>query len=56
MADELTPQEKIALINVNLQEVLKPELIEDVIVRQNRPLKIYWGAPSFPMIQLIPPY
>ncbi|PGH13019.1 tyrosine-tRNA ligase [Polytolypa hystricis UAMH7299] len=41
---ELTPQEKIALINQNLQEVLKPEIIEDVIVRQNRPLVIYWGT------------
>ncbi|KAI9701821.1 MAG: hypothetical protein M1836_001165 [Candelina mexicana] len=44
MADSLSAQEKIALINENLQEVLKPEIIEDVIIKQNRPLKIYWGT------------
>ncbi|EEH47605.2 tyrosine-tRNA ligase [Paracoccidioides brasiliensis Pb18] len=44
MTTELTPQEKIALIYQNLQEVLKPEIIEDVIVRQNRPLKVYFGT------------
>lgn len=43
MAEELSPQEKIALITENLQEVLKPEIIEDVILKQNRPLRIYWG-------------
>lgn len=48
MASELGPHEKIALIKQNLQEVLKPEILEDVIVKQGRPLKIYWGiaAPS----------
>ena len=40
---ELSPQEKIALINQHLQEVLKPEIIDDVIVKQNRPLVVYWG-------------
>ncbi|MCJ1253548.1 hypothetical protein MMC24_001360 [Lignoscripta atroalba] len=44
MAEALSAQEKIALIHENLQEVLKPEIIEDVIVRQNRPLVIYWGT------------
>ena len=43
MAESLTADEKIALIHENLQEVLKPEIIEDVIKRQNRPLAIYWG-------------
>ncbi|KZF22382.1 tyrosyl-tRNA synthetase [Xylona heveae TC161] len=43
MAD-LTPQEKIALIGENLQEIMKPEIIEDVIVKQNRPLVLYWGT------------
>lgn len=43
MAVTLSAQEKIALINENLQEVLRPEIIEDVIVKQNRPLIIYWG-------------
>ncbi|KAL2367357.1 tyrosyl-tRNA synthetase [Blastomyces gilchristii SLH14081] len=44
MAKELSPQEKVDLIYHNLQEVLKPELIEDVILRQNRPLKVYFGT------------
>ena len=43
MADELSPQQKIDLIKSNLQEVLKPDIIEDVIIKQNRPLRIYWG-------------
>ena len=44
MAEQLSPQEKLALIKENLQEVLKPEILEDVIVKQNRPLVIYWGT------------
>lgn len=44
MGSDLTADEKIALINSNLQEVLKPEIITDVIKRQNRPLSIYWGT------------
>lgn len=43
MADTLSADQKIALINENLQEVLKPEIIEDVIRKQDRPLVIYWG-------------
>lgn len=46
MADDLTPEEKVSLICSNLQEVLKKEIIEDVIVKQNRPLVIYWGTLS----------
>ncbi|MCJ1297988.1 hypothetical protein MMC08_000777 [Hypocenomyce scalaris] len=44
MADTLSAQEKIALIHENLQEILKPEIIEDVIIKQTRPLVIYWGT------------
>ncbi|MCJ1369569.1 hypothetical protein MMC20_000781 [Loxospora ochrophaea] len=44
MADTMTPQQKIALICENLQEVLKPEIMEDIIVKQNRPFSIYWGT------------
>ena len=40
----LTPQEKLDLINVNLQEVLKPKIIEEIVFQQKRPLKIYWGT------------
>lgn len=43
MARELSPQEKLDLITSQLQEVLKPEILEDVIIKQNRPLVIYWG-------------
>lgn len=43
MAEHLSPQDKLALIKENLQEVLKPEILEDVVVKQNRPLVIYWG-------------
>lgn len=39
----MDPQEKITLITQNLQEVLRSDILEDVIVKQNRPLKIYWG-------------
>ncbi|KAL8831539.1 MAG: hypothetical protein Q9191_000817 [Dirinaria sp. TL-2023a] len=41
---DLSADEKIALIHENLQEVLKPEIIEDVIKNQKRPLVIYWGT------------
>ncbi|KAF2403235.1 tyrosyl-tRNA synthetase [Trichodelitschia bisporula] len=40
----LSAQERLALINKNLAEVLNPEIIEDVIVKQNRPLSVYWGT------------
>lgn len=36
-------QQKLSLIKENLQEVLKPEILEDVIEKQGRPLRIYWG-------------
>lgn len=42
--DGVKADERITLIHENLQEVLKPEIIEDVIKKQNRPLVIYWGA------------
>lgn len=38
-----TAAEKIELITRGLQEVLKLNIIEDVIIKENRPLKIYWG-------------
>ena len=46
MAETLSADEKIALIKEQLHEVLKPEIIEDVIKKQNRPLVIYWGTPT----------
>jgi tyrosyl-tRNA synthetase len=43
---QLSPEaaEKFALIKNNLQEVLNPEIIEDVLKKNERPLKIYWGT------------
>lgn len=52
MADTLSADQKIALINENLQEVLKPEIIEDVIRKQDRPLAIYWGNYEYLQIAL----
>jgi len=40
----MTPEESIALIKANLAEVLNPEIIDDVILNQKRPLKVYWGT------------
>ncbi|KAI5294570.1 hypothetical protein KEM52_003708 [Ascosphaera acerosa] len=40
----LTPQEKLSLITSGLQEVLKPELLEDIVVKQDRPLCVYFGT------------
>ena len=41
---ELTPEEKISLIKLRLQETLREDIIEDVILNQKRPLVIYWGT------------
>ncbi|CAG8980107.1 hypothetical protein HYALB_00012748 [Hymenoscyphus albidus] len=40
----MTPEESVALIKSNLAEVLNPEIIDDVILTQKRPLKVYWGT------------
>lgn len=42
---EMTAAEKVELITRGLQEVLKKNIIEDVIVKENRALKVYWGSP-----------
>lgn len=34
--------EKFQLITENLQEVIRPQVIHDVLA-EGRPLKIYWG-------------
>ncbi|KIX05844.1 tyrosine-tRNA ligase [Rhinocladiella mackenziei CBS 650.93] len=41
---ELSPQEKLSLIKDQLQEVLREDILEDVILKQQRPLVIYWGS------------
>ncbi|SCN92522.1 related to tyrosine-tRNA ligase [Fusarium fujikuroi] len=40
----MTPEESITLIKANLAEVLNPEIIDDVILKENRPLWVYWGT------------
>ncbi|GAM86608.1 hypothetical protein ANO11243_046220 [Dothideomycetidae sp. 11243] len=39
-----TPKEKFDLIVHSLQEVLNPEIIHEVLEKENRPLVIYWGT------------
>lgn len=41
---ELTPEEKLALIKSKLQEVLHEEILEDIVLKQKRPLVLYWGT------------
>ncbi|TVY67491.1 Cytoplasmic tyrosine--tRNA ligase [Lachnellula suecica] len=44
MSSSLSPEESIALIKANLAEVLNPEIIDDVILKEKRPLNVYWGT------------
>ncbi|OQO01801.1 hypothetical protein B0A48_12274 [Cryoendolithus antarcticus] len=39
-----TADQKMALITSNLQEVLNPEIIQEILTKNERPLKIYWGT------------
>lgn len=41
---KMSPEESIALIKANLAEVLGADVIDDVILNQKRPLKVYWGT------------
>ncbi|ODV88032.1 hypothetical protein CANARDRAFT_26192 [[Candida] arabinofermentans NRRL YB-2248] len=38
------PQEQFELITKNLQEVLNPQIIKNVLEVEKRPLKVYWGT------------
>ena len=53
MAEDLSAEDRIALIRQNLQEVLKLDIIEDVIKNQNRALSIYWGNLSLPTSEFL---
>ena len=44
MASKLSPEESIALINSNLAETLGQDIIDNVILKEKRPLKVYWGT------------
>ena len=39
----MNAKERIELITSGLQEVLKGNILEDVIEKEGRSLKIYWG-------------
>ncbi|KIV90036.1 tyrosine-tRNA ligase [Exophiala mesophila] len=41
---DLKPEEKLALIKDQLQEVLHGDILEQVILKEQRPLVIYWGT------------
>ncbi|EXL54200.1 tyrosyl-tRNA synthetase [Fusarium oxysporum f. sp. radicis-lycopersici 26381] len=40
----MTPEESITLIKANLAEVMNPEIIDNVILKEKRPLHVYWGT------------
>lgn len=40
----LTPDEQYELITRNLQEVLNPQIIKEILAENKRPLKVYWGT------------
>lgn len=44
MAVDMSPEESIALIKANLAEVLDAEIIDNVILKEKRSLKVYWGT------------
>jgi tyrosyl-tRNA synthetase len=41
---ELEPEQKLALIKDQLQEVLHEDILEQVILKEKRPLSVYWGT------------
>lgn len=41
---ELAPEEKLALIKDQLQEVLHENILEKIVLKEQRPLIIYWGT------------
>lgn len=51
---QMTATEKVELITRGLQEVLRKNIIEDIVVGQNRPLKIYWGSRPSPPLPSLP--
>lgn len=44
MADDLTPQQKLDLIKENLSEIMHLDIVEDIVLKQKRPMTIYWGV------------
>ena len=44
---EVSREDRLKLIHQNLQEILKPDIIEHIVLKEDRPLKIYWGMAIF---------
>lgn len=44
MAAKIEDNASIALIKSNLAEIIDPQIIDDVILKEKRPLKVYWGT------------
>lgn len=44
MAVVTDPKEQYALITKGLQEVLNPQIIQNVLENEQRPLRVYWGT------------
>ncbi|KAL7766770.1 hypothetical protein ACKLNR_004686 [Fusarium oxysporum f. sp. zingiberi] len=40
----MTPEESTTIIKANLAEVMNPEIIDNVVLKEQRPLRIYWGT------------
>lgn len=40
----LTPEQQYDLITKDLQEVLNPQIIKNILENEKRPLKVYWGT------------
>src|SRR5271155_6036922 len=43
-SQDMTPEQKLALIKEQLQEVMREDILEKVILKEKRPLVIYWGT------------
>ena len=41
---ELSPEEKLELVTSHLDEVLNKDILEEVILKEKRPLVLYWGT------------
>jgi tyrosyl-tRNA synthetase len=41
--EDLTPEQKLELIKEQLAEVMQPSIIENIVLKEQRPLAIYWG-------------
>ncbi|KAK6464224.1 tRNA synthetases class I-domain-containing protein [Scheffersomyces coipomensis] len=44
MSVELSPEEQYRWITKDLQEVLNAQIIKDVLEKEKRPLRLYWGT------------